>query len=283
MRDWDTGIWGSQRNTTEEDRKVYEDDVMMWRFFTIALMALHVRRAQDGSKEDVLLLLEQPAEPEEFPEAVSFWRTGEWKKLKNMYKWGEQTFRQGHWGGKSPKPTTIGGSLKLRMPRKKEIPKERSDVKDSKNLERWAPRMMREVARAIHGQVQGGNVEEGGVAATKLSWDEHLRLGRMPFRRDCYICQQSRQKKKEMMRSRRLQRMSFPRRRDPTEGRQQRMRFPRKRGHREGRLHRMRDPQTWDPKKGRIRMKRIGRLRSSGCVAPWPPRSPMSASSGDGV
>ena len=192
VRDWDGGVWGSKRNTCEEDGKVFEDDVMMWRFFTIALVALHVRRAQGEPKKEVLVLLEQPAEPEEFPQVVSFWRTAEWKKMKEMYKWFEKTFHQGDWGGRAPKPTTVGGSLSIKMPRRKEIPMDKNPVRDSKDLERWAPGMMREVARAIHFQVQEGSGDE--VEFRKLSWEEHLRLGHTPFRRDCYVCQQSRQK-----------------------------------------------------------------------------------------
>lgn len=102
------------------------------------------------------------------------------------------TFLQGDWDGKSPKPTTVGGSLKLRRPIKKnEEGGRRHHVRSSKELERWAPGMMREVARAICTQVQGREEER---ELKKLSWDDHLRFGHVPFRRDCLICQQSRQK-----------------------------------------------------------------------------------------
>ena len=192
VRDWNGGKWGSKRNTIEEDQKVFEDDILMWRLWMIALVAIHVRRAQDGDKGEVKVLVEQPAEPSSFPQVVSFWRTEEWKKLVEIYDLKEMTFLQGDWEGKSPKPTTVGGNLRLRSPKGGSAEERKHQpVKDSKELERWAPGMMREIARSIFLQVQGGD-EEGKMM--KLSWDEHLRLGHLPFRRDCWICQQSRQK-----------------------------------------------------------------------------------------
>ena len=192
VRDWEDGMWGSKRNTPEEDKKVYEDDVLMWRLWTIALVAIHVRRTQDDSKKDVKVLVEQPKEPDEYPEVVSFWRTEEWTRLRNIYNFQEQTFLQGDWEGKAPKPTTVGGNLALRPPIK-DAKKSWTGgkIKNSKDLERWAPGMMREIARSIYVWIQGG--EEGG-SLRKLSWQEHLRLGHVPFRRDCLTCQQSRQR-----------------------------------------------------------------------------------------
>ena len=203
VRDWNEGMWGSERNTKEEDKKVFEDDVLMWRLWTLAMVAIHVRRTQEEERKEVKVLVEQPAEPQDFPEVVSFWRTREWKKLQEVYRFNEMTFFQGDWDGKSPTPTTVGGSLRLRSPRKKEKRLEdqrnQEPIRSSKDLERWAPGMMREVARAIYLQVQEG---EEGKSVRKLSWDEHLRLGHVPFRRDCLICQQSRQKQNPHRRNR---------------------------------------------------------------------------------
>lgn len=200
VRDWAEGEWGSRRNTSDEDKKVFEDDILMWRFWTLALVAIHVRRTQEEEEKEVKVLVEQPAEPEAYPEVVSFWRTEEWKKLKEVYGFQEMTFLQGDWDGKSPKPTTVGGSLKLRKPmKKKEEGGRRHHVRSSKELERWAPGMMREVARAICTQVQGREEER---ELKKLSWDDHIRFGHVPFRRDCLICQQSRQKQNPHRRNR---------------------------------------------------------------------------------
>ena len=190
VRNWGDGELGSKRNTPEEDQKVYEDDVMMWRAIVLALVAVHVGRTQDQRSEDVRFMLEQPAEPEELPEVVSFWRTSLWKRLKEIYGWEESTFLQGDWGGKAGKPTTVGGNLELELPTKKMVRKNEA-IQSSKDLERWAPGMMREVARAIIHQIQK---TEAGPRLKKFGWEEHLQNGHAPFRRDCYICQQSRQK-----------------------------------------------------------------------------------------
>ena len=190
VRDWEGGEWGSERNTLEEDQKVFEDDVMMWRAILLGLLAIHVRRTQVGQAEDVKFLLEQPAEPTEFPEVVSLWRTKEWKRLKEMYQWQEATFSQGDWGGKTTKPTTVGGNLELELPTKRMMKRSKA-VQNSKELERWAPGMMREVAKAIITQIQE---KRPGLKLKKIGWEEHLQNGHTPFRRDCYVCQQSRQK-----------------------------------------------------------------------------------------
>ena len=190
VRNWNGGEWGSSRNTSEEDQKVFDDDVMIWRAIFLALLAVHVRRAQEDKTGEIKFMLEQPSEPSEFPEVVSFWRTKEWKKLMEMYGWDETSFSQGDWGGKAVKPTTVGGNLEL------EVPSQRMQVKkeiiqNSKDLERWAPGMMREVAKAIVVQVQKSRI---GPKIKKVGWEEHLQNGHSPFRRDCLVCQQSRQK-----------------------------------------------------------------------------------------
>ena len=57
-------------------------------------------------------------------------------------------------------------------------------VRSSKELERWSPGMMREAARWLVEDVQRREVRMMGI-----SWDEHIQLGHVPFRRDCKICQ----------------------------------------------------------------------------------------------
>lgn len=161
---------------------------MLWRAVTLAVIAIHVRRAQESEKPDPKFLIEQPAEDERFPETVALWRTEEWGMLRRLYNWKEVTFRQGDYGGKATKPTTVGGDLMEGPPQKKEE-KTREKVRNSKELERWAPGMMREVARLIVEKIQ-----EKKTQIQMLSWDEHVQLGHVPFRRDCRICQETRQK-----------------------------------------------------------------------------------------
>ena len=194
VRNWGGGEWGSPHITPEERQKVEEDDILMWRALMIAIVAIHVRRAQDEKIGEVRFLVEQPAEPEDLPEVVSWWRTQEWKELKKIYGWEEKTFRQGDLGGKAPKPTTVGGDLlvevdeeEIRRCKKKVATRE--EVKTSKDLERWAPGMMRVIAKEVVKKIQG---VEPRVRA--LSWDEHIQMNHTPFRRDCRVCQETRQK-----------------------------------------------------------------------------------------
>ena len=66
-------------------------------------------------------------------------------------------------------------------------------------LARWAPGMMRAVATALVRQVQ-----QKEIMARKLSWDEHVRNGHVPFRRDGGVCQRA------AARSRPHRRQDFP-------------------------------------------------------------------------
>ena len=188
VREWGGEEWGRKDLTKEEKKKVEEDDVLMWRAIMIGLVAVHVRRAQQPETEEPRFLVEQPAEDARYPETVSWWRTEEWKKLRRMYDWKEVHFRQGDMGGKTTKPTTVGGDLVSQMPPTRD-PKSQREVRSSKDLERWAPGMMRTIAEAIVEKIQKRRVK-----IKALSWDEHVLMGHVPFRRDCRICQETRQR-----------------------------------------------------------------------------------------
>ena len=188
VRRWGGEEWGMMRNDDEEKKKVEEDDIMLWRAITLVLISTHHRRATQPTLPRVRFLVEQPSSPPNFPEVVSLWRTEEWKKLCEVYGWKEIHFNQGDWGGKTTKPTTVGGDMDLVVPMKK-LEKSKEVIRSSKELERWSPGMMKEIARWLVEDVQEGKVELKG-----LSWDEHIQLGHVPFRRDCKVCQESRQK-----------------------------------------------------------------------------------------
>ena len=193
VRDWQGGEWGSTHITEEEKKKVREDDVLMWRALMVLLVSIHVRRAQGEKGKEVKFLIEQPAEPEDLPEVVSWWRTQEWRDLKKIYNWEEMTFKQGDFGGKAPKPTTVGGDLLVEIDEgEKDRPgrrRRREEIKTSKDLERWAPGMMRMIAKELVAQIQGASPK-----VRVLSWDEHIQMNHTPFRRDCRVCQETRQK-----------------------------------------------------------------------------------------
>ena len=60
-------------------------------------------------------------------------------------------------------------------------------LSSSKALARWAPGMMRELARCLRKEVDG----QSKVKVKSLSWEEHVKLGHLPFRRDCRVCQEA--------------------------------------------------------------------------------------------
>lgn len=54
-------------------------------------------------------------------------------------------------------------------------------VKNSKELSRWAPGFMSMMARALKEQVFNTHV----VKQKELTWSEHIAFGHVPYRRDC--------------------------------------------------------------------------------------------------
>ena len=87
------------------------------------------------------------------------------------------------------KPTRVVTNLQLSMPATRSTTattREESAVRSSATLSRWAPGMMKEVARALQEEVFGRPEK-----MCKLSWREHLLHGHTPFRRDCRVCQEA--------------------------------------------------------------------------------------------
>ena len=191
VRSWEEP-WGMQRNTEEERKKVEEDDYLLWRGLMLYVVHEEVRKAMKLPEDQRAFLgIEQPADPKRYkPEVVSFWRTMEWMKLSVSYQLQEQSFLQSKWGGKAKKPTTFAGNLRLRLPPStgEEDEEQTGDdkVESSKELARWAPGFMKEVASQIQGQIFRMPVRQA-----KMSWEEHVQRGHTPFRRDCQVCQEA--------------------------------------------------------------------------------------------
>ena len=61
-------------------------------------------------------------------------------------------------------------------------------VTSSKQLERWAPGLMNAISASIIKEVYKQSPQ-----LKVLSWDEHVRFGHVPYRKDCFVCQQSAQ------------------------------------------------------------------------------------------
>ena len=117
VRSWEEP-WGMAQNTKEEQDKVREDDVLMWRGLMLFIAHEEMRKAlKRGEEEAMFLGLEQPADPTHYmPAVVTFWKTPEWIQMELRYQLKEQTFLQSRWGGKAKKPTTFGGNLSLCLP-----------------------------------------------------------------------------------------------------------------------------------------------------------------------
>ena len=138
VRAWDGEEFGLSDLNAKEQQMVTDDDVMMWRFLYIAIVADLSRKAR-GEEVGCAVALEQPSAPDYMPETVSWWRTSEWKHLKQLNGWHEQHFNQADYS-EIPKevpvkPTTFGGSLHLALPTSRNTLAQGS--KDSQALSRW--------------------------------------------------------------------------------------------------------------------------------------------------
>ena len=194
VRAWNGEEFGLSDLNAKEQLMVAEDDVMMWRFLYIAIVADLSRKAR-GEKVGCAVALEQPSAPDYMPETVSWWRTSEWKHLKQLNGWHEQHFNQGDYveiPKEVPvKPTTFGGSMRLELPTSRNSLARGRDPqgsKDSQALSRWVPGLMKAVATALGEQVFGQEVD---YQLRALSWNQHVEAGHVPFRRDCRICQEA--------------------------------------------------------------------------------------------
>ena len=172
-----------------ERKQVVEDDVMMWRMIMLYLVADEV--AMRKREEPVGFLVEQPADPSHYqPECVSWWRTPQWRGLREDKWLLEVTFNQGDYGGVAVKPTTLGTNLVVQLPQEKveglgtRGTATAVDFKETKNMARWVPGLMREIATDVLEQIYKEKAE-----VKRLSWGEHVANGHVPFRKDCRDCQ----------------------------------------------------------------------------------------------
>lgn len=159
-----------------EQRKVVEDDILMWRGFMLYIVGEELRRAMGRTDVPCMSFgVEQPADPTHYmKEVVTLWKTAEWQKMRDRYAFVEQTFMQSDWGGPAMKPTTFAGNLPFpevtrSETRIEEVP-QGGRLDTSKQLARWAPGFMREVAIQLQAGALGGRVR-----MTKMSWWETSR------------------------------------------------------------------------------------------------------------
>ena len=185
MRAWKGEEHGLADLTPAEKTQVEEDDILLWRSIFLWMISTYLCRARQVRKE-VGFLLEQPATPKSYmPQCVSFWDTEEWSKLKEEFGFSETTFCQGHHGGAATNLLQWQklGAASRRTPNEKTSS---TTIRSSSELSRWAPRCDEHGGRGT-----SDSSCQSTAKISSLSWEEHLRHGHIPFRRDCLVCQQS--------------------------------------------------------------------------------------------
>ena len=187
VRAWNGGEYGKEDLTEREERMVQEDDILLWRQVFLFIIGTYARRAH-GQDRQMAFVLEQPSSPKEYkPEVVSFWDQWEWQAIKREFNLNEVHFTQRSLGGEATKPTTLGTSLELSpedfQVKGAPLP---GGVRSSKDLARWPPGLMRMLACAIKEQTFQSKVQ-----LAPMSWDDHIRFGHVPYRKDCKTCQET--------------------------------------------------------------------------------------------
>ena len=188
VRAWNGEEFGKRDLSEDEKAMVLDDDTLMMRMVLLFLVSSYVKKAK-GSKQEPWFLMEQPADPHhKNEEVVSWWRTSQWRTLKDEFNFQEITFDQLHFGGECNKMTTLGGNLPVSTDIFKVDKKVgfRGRVHDSKSLSRWAPKMMDAIATAL---IQHAFKQEPRLA--QLTWQDHVKNGHIPYRRDCRVCQET--------------------------------------------------------------------------------------------
>ena len=169
------------------------DDLLLLRFLFLYVISEMVRSAK-GEDKKVEFLVEQPADPTNYPEVVTLWRTDQWKRLKKSHGLTTQTFNQSEFGTTPTKPTTVGGTIQVAVPLqgRKGIPRDvqgksaEEICNDSRRLSRWPPLLMRAIAVQLQLRAFAGSIK-----MRMLSWAEHVAVGHTPFRKDCKVRQQA--------------------------------------------------------------------------------------------
>ena len=194
VRKWGGEEFGLHDLSPHERKVVQDDDLLLWRMIYLGIVGDYVAKAKDP-QGFCGFGLEQPACPAYNEEVVSFWRTREWKLLRQTLHWGEQTFNQGDMFERATetpiKPTTWGGNLPLQLPRTSNPLARGRDPRspgESQTLARWVPGLMNRIAAAI-GELLFQ--QHGDIKLKPMTWSQHVQAGHVPFRRDCRICQES--------------------------------------------------------------------------------------------
>lgn len=109
--------------------------------------------------------------------------------MKKEFGWTEVHLQQGSMGGDASKPTTLGGDLDLKVEDHVFYKKEKKLIKNSKDFSRWSPGVMTMVASSLLEGIFGEK-----ISMRALSWQEHIAVNHVLYRKDCLACQESQQK-----------------------------------------------------------------------------------------
>ena len=183
--------WGRNDFTESEKRRVEEDDILMLRMVMLFIVAEEVRKANS---------IKMPTQfrPGTASRAK---RRGDGQLVENPH-----LEDAGRWSrsmaSKSPRSTSGIGKEEPTSPPRLEVEgstenptKERREtegktpeelLRETKQLARWAPGMMKALAEQVMEKVCGKKPQ-----LRPLSWEEHVRANHTPFRRDCRICQEA--------------------------------------------------------------------------------------------
>ena len=192
-------------NLTEKERILVDQDTILW---LRNLRWMHLAQVKNPLAE---VLLEQPRDPNlwkhDLPEvAPSFLRWPETKSMADRWKWQWIQIDQGALGHETRKPSTflttvpeviqLQGLQSSHNDQQTKWPEEVNQrVQLSKRLASWAPGL-KELLKKVIQRLPNGKPSIQALTATEMrefqEWENHIRQGHCPFRRDCAICVESR-------------------------------------------------------------------------------------------
>lgn len=108
VRRWGGEGFDIEDATEEEQKKLHDDDILMWRCVFLYMVTVCMRRARKIDVE-VVFALEQPASPHDFmPEVASRWDTSG-KTLRRSFVLRKPPSPKGQWEGCRVSPPRLEG------------------------------------------------------------------------------------------------------------------------------------------------------------------------------
>eukprot|EP00435_Cladocopium_sp_Y103_P016796 s584_g4.t1 len=139
IRRWGGEEFGIVDATEDEKKKLFEDDLLLWRMVLLYAVSEYVRVAMEREGK-IWFAMEQPASPRQYNEdVVSIWDTKEWKAIAKEFDLHELTYNQKDLGGKASKRTTFSTNMNLELSGNYMKCQSQGEVENSKELSRWSP------------------------------------------------------------------------------------------------------------------------------------------------